>query len=323
VLEEIKPAGQGSGPVVALFSNPREEGTLQGVVLAEGGLSGGGVSVPKGSVLDLFLSDVGINKLKLNNLGADPCKDHAVCKVAVDDVDGDGLSDLVVVRSKGEGLESVLRTKGKQDKITPIPLAESAQWIESPVRYEAGGDVHEMEEISFTFHRRFPDNHEEFLVLRVNKNTGGPIWTQRVNKNTGGPIWTQRVNKNTGGPIWTQRVPLGSGQGSALPDEGFLVALESEGELSFLVVNPKNPDASFQTSGLKKVNKNTGGPIWTQRMGGFRWVEQKDGWNLAISLPSPAVGSWKIPSGQELPAQPNELPWMLQAEVKLSKTLTP
>ncbi|MCS6898240.1 MAG: hypothetical protein RMJ98_00650 [Myxococcales bacterium] len=322
VLDEVKPAGQGTGPVVSLFSNPRKEGTLQGVVLAEGGLAGGGVSVPKGSIFDVGIvlaADTGNNKLQLGNLGPDPCKDHAICKVAVDDVDGDAFPDLVLVRSDGESLESVLRTKGKQDKITPIPLGEPSKLVESPVRYEGAGDVHELEEVSFVFHRRFPDDHEEFLALRISKNTGGPVWTQRVNKNTGGPVWTQRVNKNTGGPIWTQKTSPPPGQSGSLSDESFLVALENEEELSFLVVDPKNPEASFQTSGLRKVNKNTGGPIWAQRMGGFRWVEEKGGGNLVISLPSPATGSWQIPPGQELPAQQNDLPWLFQAEVKLGK----
>ncbi|MDW8302651.1 MAG: PQQ-binding-like beta-propeller repeat protein, partial [Bacteroidia bacterium] len=107
-------------------------------------------------------------------------------------------------------------------------------------------------------------------VQRINRNTGGPIWSQKINKNgsdiagivvddqylyfvgdSAGVHITQRVNKNTGGPIWSQRVPNGKSKAITQDHSDLYTVKDSSG---YAVVS--------------RVNKNTGGPIWSQRIAG-------------------------------------------------------
>lgn len=336
VLDEIKPVKPSSAPVLSLFTNPRKEGTLQGIVLAEEGLFKGDVSVIAQSVIDV--TSTTSNELQLSNLGLNPCESTDASAYAVfesGEVDGVAAGDsevdevaaadtLQAVCYRNGKLQTFLRTNGEPEIIGEIALPEGAS-----INSKKGGkrlldpDSWSPDSFHFCVPLVFPDGHEELFFFRVDKNTGGPIWTQRVKlprviKNSGGPIWTQRVNKNTGGPIWTQKV----GQGASLSDESILVILQSDEELSFVVVDPNNADASFQTSALMKVNKNTGGPIWTQRA---IKVANEGKYNdeaapqrisqVGFLLPSPAMGSWKIPSGQELPTQASNLPWVFQGDV--------
>jgi hypothetical protein len=127
------------------------------------------------------------------------------------------------------------------------------------------------------------DSSGHAVVSRVNKNTGGPIWTQRVAGNSGtsittlgndlyimsdsaGTILLKKVNKNTGGPIWTQKVGNGTlGNVSVNAGKGNLYITGTfTGSSSYLGLTSSGGTDGF----VARVNKNTGGPIWTQRVGG-------------------------------------------------------
>ena len=105
---------------------------------------------------------------------------------------------------------------------------------------------------------------------RINKNTGGPVWTQKIYQNgsnigglttdaqdlyfvgdSAGVQITQRINKNTGGPVWTQKSPGGKGKAITQDNDNVYTVKDSSG---YAVVS--------------KINKNTGGPVWTQRSSG-------------------------------------------------------
>jgi hypothetical protein len=127
------------------------------------------------------------------------------------------------------------------------------------------------------------DSSGHAVVSRVNKNTGGPIWTQRVAGNSGtsittlgndlyimsdsaGSILLKKVNKNTGGPIWTQKVGNGTlGNVTVNAGKGNLYITGTfTGSSSYLGLTSSGGTDGF----VARVNKNTGGPIWTQRVGG-------------------------------------------------------
>lgn len=106
---------------------------------------------------------------------------------------------------------------------------------------------------------------------RINKNTGGPVWSQKINQNgsnigeiiadahyvyivadSAGVQMTQRINKNTGGPVWSQKTAGGGKSKAITQDQDNLYVLK---------------DSSGYTV-VSRINKNTGGPVWSQRVGG-------------------------------------------------------
>jgi len=127
------------------------------------------------------------------------------------------------------------------------------------------------------------DSSGHAVVSRVNKNTGGPMWTQRTANNSGtsittfgedlymmsdsaGTITLKKINKNTGGPIWTQKVGTGTlGNVAINAGKGNLYITGTfTGSSSYLGLTSSGGTDGF----VARVNKNTGGPIWTQKVGG-------------------------------------------------------
>lgn len=105
-------------------------------------------------------------------------------------------------------------------------------------------------------------------IQRINRNTGGPVWTQKINKagsditaitaddqyvyfvgDSSGVHITQRINKNTGGPVWTQRIAGGKSKAITMDNTDVFTVKDSSGHTV-----------------ISRINKNTGGPVWTQKI---------------------------------------------------------
>jgi hypothetical protein len=128
------------------------------------------------------------------------------------------------------------------------------------------------------------DSSGHAVVSRINKNTGGPVWTQRTANNSGtsittfgddlymmsdsaGTITLKKINKNTGGPVWTQKVGTGTlGNVAINAGKGNLYITGTfTGSSSYLGLTSSGGTDGF----VARINKNTGGPVWTQRVGGL------------------------------------------------------
>ena len=123
----------------------------------------------------------------------------------------------------------------------------------------------------------------------------------------------RKINKNTGGPVWTQKIngffPCSKSLETSLTatDDGVLLCGKVQGAASpspqevtlpsgmflfngsFEHLSPKG--SSLTTGAVYRINKNTGGPVWTQRTGGRSWgvFETTDG----TTVGSVANGTWK------------------------------
>ncbi len=125
-------------------------------------------------------------------------------------------------------------------------------------------------------------------LRKINKNTGGPVWTQKINGFTpcSGALETS-ISATDGGVLLCGKVDGGASPDPAainLPSGMFLFNGQS-----FEPLSPKG--SSLVGGAVYRINKNTGGPVWTQRDGGRGWgvFETSEGTTVGFV----ASGAWK------------------------------